>query len=87
MEKLHRLPNSNLAASITKAASRQTFYTVRLLADRDLLDDAYRAYAYFRWVDDTPRLCRQLALRKSHLHPSPEVFARRPVTGGLFRST
>ena len=42
----------NLAASITKAASQQTYYTIRLLADRDLLDDAYRAYAYFRWVDD-----------------------------------
>jgi phytoene/squalene synthetase len=43
----------SLAASITKAASQQTYYTIRLLADRSRLDDAYRAYAYFRWVDDT----------------------------------
>jgi phytoene/squalene synthetase len=43
---------STLAASITKAASKQTYYTIRLLVDRGLVDDAYRAYAYFRWVDD-----------------------------------
>ena len=41
-----------LAPSITKAASKQTHYTIRFLADRDRLTDAYRAYAYFRWVDD-----------------------------------
>jgi len=41
-----------LAAAITKNASKQTYYTVRFLVDRGLVDDAYRAYAYFRWVDD-----------------------------------
>lgn len=41
-----------LAASITKAASMQTYLTIRLLADRGRSADAYRAYAYFRWVDD-----------------------------------
>lgn len=40
------------ASSITKAASKQTYYTIRLLVDRDRVDDAYRAYGYFRWVDD-----------------------------------
>ena len=44
--------NQNLAASITRAASKQTFYTVRFLVDRDRVADAYRAYAYFRWLDD-----------------------------------
>ena len=44
--------NSNLAASITKVASQQTYYTVHFLVDRELVADAYRAYAYFRWVDD-----------------------------------
>lgn len=44
--------NSNLASAITKAASKQTFYTIRFLVDRPRMDDAYRAYAYFRWVDD-----------------------------------
>jgi hypothetical protein len=41
------------ASSITKAASKQTYYTIRFLADRDRVDDAYRAYGYFRWLDDT----------------------------------
>ena len=41
-----------LAGAITKAASKQTYYTIRYLADRERVGDAYRAYAYFRWVDD-----------------------------------
>ncbi len=40
------------ASSITKAASKQTYYTIRFLVDRERVDDAYRAYGYFRWVDD-----------------------------------
>jgi hypothetical protein len=42
-----------LAPSITKAASEQTYYTIRYLVDSDRVADAYRAYAYFRWVDDS----------------------------------
>ncbi len=41
------------AVSITKAASKQTYFTIRFLVDRERVDDAYRAYGYFRWVDDT----------------------------------
>ena len=41
-----------LAPSITRAASKQTYYTIRFLADRERVADAFRAYAYFRWVDD-----------------------------------
>ncbi|MGQ0603505.1 MAG: squalene/phytoene synthase family protein [Anaerolineales bacterium] len=41
-----------LAAAITQAASKQTYYTIRFLVDHDRIPDAYRAYAYFRWVDD-----------------------------------
>jgi phytoene/squalene synthetase len=40
------------ASSITKAASKQTYYTIRFLVDRERVHDAYRAYGYFRWVDD-----------------------------------
>lgn len=43
----------DLAASITRAASRQTDLTIHLLVDRARVADAYAAYAYFRWVDDT----------------------------------
>lgn len=45
--------NHLLAAEITKASSKQTYYTIRYFVDRDLVDDAFRAYGYFRWVDDT----------------------------------
>jgi phytoene/squalene synthetase len=41
-----------LAAAITRAASKQSYYTIRLLVDRDRVGAAYRAYAYFRWLDD-----------------------------------
>jgi len=44
---------TTIAESITKSASKQTYYTIRFLVDRERIDDAYRAYAYFRWVDDT----------------------------------
>ena len=44
--------NSIQAAAITHSASKQTYFTIRLLVDRDRVADAYRAYAYFRWVDD-----------------------------------
>lgn len=44
--------SGELAAAITKSASKQTYYTIRLFADRDRVADAYRAYGYFRWVDD-----------------------------------
>jgi phytoene/squalene synthetase len=42
-----------LARSITWDSSKQSYLTARLLADRDLADDCLRAYAYFRWADDT----------------------------------
>jgi hypothetical protein len=43
----------SLAPLITKAASKQTYYTIRFLVDHDRVADAYCAYGYFRWVDDT----------------------------------
>jgi hypothetical protein len=41
-----------LAHSITWKSSKQSYLTALLLADRDLVDDCLRAYAYFRWADD-----------------------------------
>jgi phytoene/squalene synthetase len=43
---------ATLAHSITKASSKQSYLTARLLADRELVDDCLRGYAYFRWADD-----------------------------------
>lgn len=47
-----RRTHEALPATITKNASKQTYYTILFLVDRDRIADAYRAYAYFRWVDD-----------------------------------
>ncbi len=44
--------NTDLPAEITRLASKQTYYTFRLLVEHDHIQDAFRAYAYFRWVDD-----------------------------------
>ncbi len=51
---MNKTPRSqaSLAEEITKAASRLTYLTIRFLVDRGMAADAYRAYAYFRWVDD-----------------------------------
>ncbi len=49
----------DLARSITWEGSKQTYITGRLMIDRDLVDDFYRAYAYFRWVDDVIDISNQ----------------------------
>jgi len=43
---------AGLARTITWTGSKQTYYIARLMVDKDLVDDFFRAYAYFRWVDD-----------------------------------
>jgi phytoene/squalene synthetase len=48
----HKKQAPDLAAKITRSASNQTYYTIRLLVDRERVAGAYRAYAYFRWLDD-----------------------------------
>jgi len=67
MKNLHSDP----APSITKAASKQTYYTIRFLADHNRAADAYRAYAYFRWVDD---------ILDSPLGPANETLERSAFT-------
>lgn len=44
--------SQSLAKAITKSSSKQTYYTIRYLVDRELVNQAYLAYGYFRWVDD-----------------------------------
>lgn len=44
--------SAGLAATVARDASLQTYLTIRLLVERERRDDAFRAYAYFRWVDD-----------------------------------
>jgi len=45
-------PSASLAAMITRAASMQTYNTIRALVPPEHRRDAFRAYSYFRWVDD-----------------------------------
>lgn len=46
------LPIAAPAAAITRAASFQSYLTIRWLADRAYRDDAFALYAWFRWLDD-----------------------------------
>ncbi len=74
-----------LARAITWAASKQSYLTARLLADRDLSDDCLRAYAYFRWADDVVDgpsqslaardefIARQKMLVDSFYHGNPPI--------------
>ena len=43
---------ASLARSITRARSKQTYYTALLMVDKGLTNDFCRGYAYFRWADD-----------------------------------
>ena len=45
-------PSVAPAAAITRAASIQSYLTIRWLADRARRADAFALYAYFRWLDD-----------------------------------
>lgn len=44
--------SAKLARRMTWQASKQSYLIAALLASRRRRDDCYRAYAYFRWVDD-----------------------------------
>ncbi|MHC4638226.1 MAG: squalene/phytoene synthase family protein [Planctomycetota bacterium] len=46
------LNTAKLSRRITWKSSKQTYCIGRLMVDRHLVDDFYRAYAYLRWVDD-----------------------------------
>ena len=48
-----------LAKTITYSSSKQSYYTARILVDKDLFEDCIRGYAYFRWADDVVDLPAQ----------------------------
>lgn len=52
MPQRHAAPGSGLARSTTRRASRQSYLTIRALADPAYRADAFALYAYFRWLDD-----------------------------------
>lgn len=68
-----------LARRITWRESKQSFFTMHLLVDRDLVDDSYRAYAYFRWADDV--VDEVLTTREERL---AFIGAQRALIEGLY---
>ena len=44
--------SATLAEIITRDASIQSYLTIKALVPQEHRDDAFRAYAYYRWVDD-----------------------------------
>lgn len=63
---------ADLSAAITQTASKQTYYTIRFLMDRDRVKDAYRAYAYFRPSNRHPRY-RNLYFVGASTHPGTGI--------------
>jgi phytoene/squalene synthetase len=55
-----------LARGITRSGSIQTYYTAKLMVDKDLVDDFYRAYAYFRWIDDVIDISTRTGKERIH---------------------
>ena len=53
------------AADLTRRGSLHTYLVIRWMVDRDLVEDGFRAYAYFRWLDDLLDL--QLGERRQRL--------------------
>lgn len=67
--------SAGLARSISWKGSKQLFFISYLLADRDLVDDCLRAYAYFRWSDDVIDLGLQSdAERSAFAHRQEELI-------------
>ena len=70
-----------LAQSITHHGSKQTYFTARLMVDKDLKNDFFRSYAYFRWMDDMIDI---------HSRTDPErinfIERQKKILDGLYRN-
>jgi len=68
---------ADLARAITQASSKQSYYTARLMVDQDLEFDCYRAYAYFRWVDDVVDIeCQNRKARLAFIQRQKDLVER-----------
>ncbi len=77
---------AQLARSITRESSKQSYYTACFLADKDLVDDCLKAYAYFRWADDvvdilSPSRSERLAFIARQKKLIADLYSMRPVNG------
>jgi phytoene/squalene synthetase len=76
--------SSTLAHSITWKSSKQSYLTARLLADRDLVDDCLRAYAYFRWADDEIDIRLQSKNERDEFISRQKSIIDRSYQGAIF---
>jgi phytoene/squalene synthetase len=60
-----RTQPKDIAEAITLTSSKQTYFTVRLMVDRSLMKEAFRAYGYFRWMDD--KIDRELSTTRERI--------------------
>jgi phytoene/squalene synthetase len=52
LNKDNKKKSGELARQITSSSSKQADFVASLIVDKHMIDDFYRAYAYFRWADD-----------------------------------
>lgn len=75
-----------LARSITWAGSKQAYITARLMVDKALVDDFFRAYAYFRWADDVVDSPDSNERSQSNQRRIAFVQRQRELVDGLYRN-
>ena len=69
--------SAKLARAICRASSLQSYITARVMVDQDLEEDCYRAYSYFRWVDDVvDEACRTRAERVAFIGRQEQLASR-----------
>jgi phytoene/squalene synthetase len=69
--------SADLARTITRTSSKQSYYTARLMVDPHLEFDCYRAYGYFRWVDDVVDIeCKTKADRLAFIQCQKDLVER-----------
>ncbi len=70
-----------LAQSITHHGSKQTYYTARIMVDKDLKSDFFRSYAYFRWIDDMIDIHSQTDEERTNF-----IERQKNIIEGLYRN-
>ena len=70
-----------LAQSITHHGSKQTYFTARLMVDKDLKSDFFRSYAYFRWIDDMIDIHSQTDEERTNF-----IERQKNIIEGLYRN-
>lgn len=79
---------ASLAETITRNSSIQTYVTIKFFVDKLLVNDCFKAYAYFRWLDDEIDIRRRtrksrigfiknqkIIIQKSYLGKMPAILS------------